>query len=207
MASSKFKHRDKDLRSEVYKQLIAIECRHKNTLVIDELGLSHGSVRIDIAILNGHIHGLELKSDSDNLKRLARQVEGYGQVVDRATLIVAERHLENALTLGVIAAKHADDNGIQFHRVRRDGTNRKVDAATLAKLLWHGEVAAELEKLGLSKKLCRAPRSTLYQELVSRLPKRTIATLVRETLKARKTWRDQKRPSLYGGLSRPISKS
>jgi hypothetical protein len=41
----------------------------------------------------------EIKSERDDLTRLPGQVAVYGQVLDRATLVVAERHCAAALTL------------------------------------------------------------------------------------------------------------
>jgi len=41
-----------------------------NALVIDELGLHHGSCRADIAIVNGRMIGYEIKGETDSLKRL-----------------------------------------------------------------------------------------------------------------------------------------
>ena len=46
-----------------------------------------GAARVDIAVINGHIRGVEIKAEADSLERLPRQVEAYGRVVDRATLI------------------------------------------------------------------------------------------------------------------------
>jgi len=42
-----------------------------DTLVVDELGLKHGKCRADIAVINGHLMGYEIKSDDDSLRRLA----------------------------------------------------------------------------------------------------------------------------------------
>ena len=33
------------------------------TLIVEELGLCEGAVRIDVAAINGSIHGYEIKSD------------------------------------------------------------------------------------------------------------------------------------------------
>ena len=211
MTKADARQRDRELREEVYRQLIALECKAKDTRVINELGLSHGSVRIDIAVVNGHIHGLELKADADTLERLPRQIEGYGKAVDRATLVTAERHLKKALQVipdwwGVVAVTSTESKRIEFRRVRFDKQNRGVDPLTLAKLMWRDEVLAILEKIELNKKFSRAPRSVLYKELVSRVSRKDLAALVRETLKGRKMWRGQRSPSLYGGSSRPISK-
>jgi hypothetical protein len=89
--------RDSDIRLAAYQRLLAPARRCADTLIVDELGLQHGAARIDIAVINGHIRGVEIKAEADNLMRLSRQVAAYGYVVDKATLIAAERHLESAV--------------------------------------------------------------------------------------------------------------
>src|SRR5262249_26817602 len=59
-----------------------------DTVLIEELGLCRGRVRVDVAVVNGLLHGYEIKSDRDSLRRLAGQVEVYGKVLDRATLVI-----------------------------------------------------------------------------------------------------------------------
>ena len=46
-----------------------------NTIVVDELGLSHAKARIDVAVINGCVHGYEIKSSLDTLNRLPAQLE------------------------------------------------------------------------------------------------------------------------------------
>lgn len=56
---------------EALKRLL--ENRHakdKKVRIIEELGVHHGTARIDIAVVNGIMHGYEIKSDQDTLQRL-----------------------------------------------------------------------------------------------------------------------------------------
>ena len=69
--------------------------QNKEALVLHELGLAHGRVRVDVAVLNGVLHGYEIKSDSDSLNRLEIQIEVYRQALQKLTLVVAERHASN----------------------------------------------------------------------------------------------------------------
>jgi hypothetical protein len=170
-----------------------------DTLVLHELGLSHGSSRVDIAIINGHIRAMEIKAEADTLERLPRQVAAYGQVVDRATLIASERHLPAAFEFlpewwGVVSARRAANGAIMFRRLRAEKANRQTDAVSLARLMWRDEVHAVLSAMGCEARLLRAPRGALYAELALRLPKPQLAALVRSTLKARTSWRDRPRP-------------
>ena len=47
------------------------------TVLFDEFAVAHGSSRIDLAIVNGELHGIELKSDDDTLTRLPEQVKSF----------------------------------------------------------------------------------------------------------------------------------
>jgi len=43
--------------------------------VVDEMGLSSHTARIDIGVINGQLLGFEIKSDRDNLDRLPGHLE------------------------------------------------------------------------------------------------------------------------------------
>lgn len=192
--------KDSDLRSAAFQRLLAHACACPDTLVLNELGLSHGASRVDIAVINGHIRGVEIKAEADSLERLPRQVAAYGQVVDRATLIASDRHLPAALGMlpdwwGVIAAKRAANGAIVFRRVREEHLNRATDPISVARLLWREEVRQALEVMGCDARLLRSPRAVLYAELARRMPKTRLAAMVRSTLKTRENWRDRRPPS------------
>lgn len=188
--------RDSDVRQAAYRRLLTHARTCPDTLVIDELGLNHGSCRIDIAVINGHIRGVEIKAEADTLERLPRQVAAYGEVVDKALLIVDPKHLASAMTMvpdwwGIIVAERGTTQGVRFRRVRPERANKGIDPLTLARLLWRPEAQAILRSLGVSERELRAPRATLYKMLVDRLPLRRLSQTVRETLKARTLWRDR----------------
>lgn len=188
--------RDSDVRQAAYRRLLTHAQACPDTLVIDELGLDHGSCRIDIAVINGHIRGVEIKAEADNLDRLPRQVVAYGEVVDKALLIVDPKHLASAMTIvpdwwGIMVAERGTTQGVRFRRVRPERANKGIDPLVLARLLWRPEAQAILRSLGVSERELRAPRATLYKMLVDRLSLRGLSLTVRQTLKARTTWRDR----------------
>lgn len=188
--------RDIDIRKAAYGRLLVHAQARPDTLVIDELGLDHGACRVDIAVINGHIRGLEIKADADTLDRLPRQVAAYGEVVDKASLIAAPRHIDAAFAIipdwwGVVVAQRGRRSGVTFHRIREERVNRMVDAMMLARLLWRPEAITILRGVGVAERDLRAPREALYQRLVAELPKRILAYKVRETLKTRSAWRDR----------------
>jgi len=188
--------RDSDVRQAAHRRLLTHAQACPDTLVIDELGLDHGSCRIDIAVINGHIRGVEIKAEADTLDRLPRQVAAYGEVVDKALLIVAPKHLEPAMAIvpdwwGVMVAEPGASRGVKFRRVRPERSNKGIDPLVLARLLWRPEAQEILRGLGVPERELRAPRATLYKLLVDRLPLRQLAKTVRQTLKARTMWRDR----------------
>jgi hypothetical protein len=192
--------RDAELRHAVRERLLHRAQQDAETLVIDELGLDHGACRIDIAVINGSIRGLEIKAEADTLVRLPRQVAAYGDVVSKATLVVATRHLEAALSMipawwGVVSAQRGLTQGVLFRRIRKERVNRNVNPLMLARLLWRPEVLALLRESGHAERTLRQPREVLYERLVAELPGRLLAKAVREALKSREFWRDHAPPS------------
>ena len=55
--------RDIDVRRAVRKKLGEQYAHDPDTRIVEEMGIWSGTVRIDIAIINGELNGFELKSD------------------------------------------------------------------------------------------------------------------------------------------------
>lgn len=201
--------RDFELRRAVHQRLLGHAWRSADTLVIDELGVLHGAARVDIAVINGHIRGLELKAEADTLTRLPRQVEAYGKVVDRASIVTTDRHVDGAMKLlpqwwGVVTAS-ASKSGVQFRRLRPERANPDVETSAVLALLWRSEAMSLLAELSKNDLPERLSRKELYAELSAILSKRAVARLVRSTLKGRQNWRDPPALLSCGDLSQPIS--
>src|SRR5690606_8431363 len=64
--------------------------------VVEELELPVAGARIDMAVINGSLHGFEIKSASDTLQRLPGQIEAYTKVFDYLS-IVTEVKYENKI--------------------------------------------------------------------------------------------------------------
>src|SRR5438874_50079 len=89
---------DQEIRHGLLRRL---RVRHRNAAgvaLVEELGLCRGQVRVDLVVVNGSLHGYEIKSDRDSLRRLAGQVAVYGRVLDRASLVVGTRHGYTAIS-------------------------------------------------------------------------------------------------------------
>jgi len=112
------------LRSAVKRKILARYENDPNTRILDELGLRHGAARIDIAVVNGIVHGYELKSDADNLKRLPRQIQIYDSVLDKVTLVVGSRHAKEAERMvppwwGIKVAAIGGSRWLRFRRCQK----------------------------------------------------------------------------------------
>jgi len=87
---------DSDIRTALLDRLQQRHQAEPDVAFLEELGLCRGQVFVDVTVVNGALHGYEIKSDRDSLRRLAGQVAFYGRVLDRATLVVGTRHLADA---------------------------------------------------------------------------------------------------------------
>src|SRR4051794_17477210 len=112
-------------------------------LVVDELGLVFDEARVDVAVVNGALHGFEIKSEHDSLARLPGQIVAYGRVFDYVTLVVGRRHAARASGLvppwwGVIQASPGS-HGATLSEVRHERLNPAVEGVAVAQLLWREE--------------------------------------------------------------------
>lgn len=158
-----------------------------DTVFVEELGLCRGSVRVDLAVVNGSIHGYEIKSDRDSLRRLSLQAETYRRVFDRATLVVGDRYLPAARLLpdwwGILHARQTA-NGLRFRVIRRSRLNRHKEARALVELLWSDQALALLEARGKARGVRRKARRFLWDRLCSELSVNEVSDAVRAHLKA-----------------------
>mgnify|MGYP007004386720 CR=1 FL=1 len=188
--------RDRDVRMALHRRVLREHHKHPNTLVLNELGLCHGACRVDIAVVNGRLHGYEIKSDSDTLERLDHQIKNYSSVLDRAWLVVGEKHLSKAMDRlpdwwGVKSVSQGPRDGISFENYRKAADNPKQDPVAIAQLLWHVEAANILRTKGASEAELRRPRAILYGLLAEAFDLQSLRDLVRQQLKERANWRDQ----------------
>jgi len=186
--------KDIHIRKTLRKILLKNFSKSKNTVIIEELGLGHGSTRIDLALVNGCLHGFEFKSDKDNLKRLPHQADTYSKVFDKITLIVEYRHAFEAIKTvpdwwGVKIAEKKTNDEVKFLTVRREKKNLSQDKLFLAKLLWKEEAIVLLEEFGLRKGLRSKTRNSIYNMLIDVADIETIQNRVRERLINRTDWR------------------
>jgi hypothetical protein len=185
--------KDSDIRQIM---LLTLDQQYKNdpdTIIIEELGLCQGESRIDIAVVNGSIHGFEIKSNQDTLRRLAGQVSIYSRVLDSITLVVGSEHLDEALKIipkwwGVVVAKEREGQ-VYLHKKRKGRLNPGPDPFAVAQLLWREEALQVLKEHDLHRGIVSKPRTILWKKLAENLPTDELMDLVRGFLKSRGNWR------------------
>jgi hypothetical protein len=156
------------------------------------MGIWSGSVRIDVAVINGELSGYELKSDRDTLGRLPTQAKIYSQVFDKMHLVVGARHEGRARRVvprwwGVISATSGKD-GVRLEPVREARPNPAPNPLTVARLLWRDEALAELEARDLAEGVRSKPVGRMHERLATVLDFPELADLVRAALKRREHW-------------------
>ncbi|MGC2475829.1 MAG: sce7726 family protein [Candidatus Sulfotelmatobacter sp.] len=160
-----------------------------DTRIVEELGLCQGVARVDLAVVNGTIHGYEIKSERDTLTRLPGQAEIYNRVLDYVTVVTAPMHADNVRKAvpewwGVWAV--VSDNGeVRLEELRESGRNSEVNPFALAQLLWRDEALQVLIDRDLAVGMRSKSRKEIWQRLASELTLEEIGSTVRACVKSR----------------------
>jgi len=185
---------DPQIREAFHRTVLRQHHNSSTTLVVNELGLVHGACRADIAVINGHMIGYEIKSDVDSLKRLSLQINTYNAIFDHSSVILTERHLDEGMRIvpdwwGVILAEEIAQGDTHFKYLKRSRKNVNTNDYSVAQLLWRDEAQEVLIKLGIRGAQLRKSRAFLYKDIVELLTPTALRRTVREYLKKRQGWR------------------
>ena len=162
-------------------------------LVINELGVGHGTARVDVAVMQPQLfHGYEIKSDYDTLKRLPVQVCEFSDVFDRMTLVVGRQHIIEAMEIvpdwwGVMCVFESLNNEIVLVNIRTPEDNPDQYPVEILRLMWKQEALDFLKKLGKDKGMRYKKRDAIYDRLASVSSVGEIKQEVFRVVKARKT--------------------
>jgi hypothetical protein len=167
------------LRQEVLAAAIP-----RRVAAIYEFWVPRSNERADVVVIDSRMDGFEIKTERDTLKRLPRQAAAYARLFDRCHVVLAERHVEDALEIlprwwGVMAIRVGDSPG--FEKVREADVNYGVDPETLVRLLWRTEVHAALCMLGAPPD-SGAGRFQMWQQLLGLIDLDALKLTVREAL-------------------------
>jgi hypothetical protein len=180
---------DRAIRKALGPLVLRRHAARRSTVLLEEVGLNQGRVLADLMVVNGSLEAFEIKSDRDSLRRLRRQVEVYGQVVDRAILVVGARYASRARAIlpkwwGLWSAAASPD-GVRLQTVReaRQNPGRRVEA--IAQLLWREDAIELLRRKGARGGLIRGPRYLMWERICELYSLEQVANEVRSRLKAR----------------------
>lgn len=177
---------DRECRDLLKRHLVA-SLIDADTVVLDELGLCQGDVRIDVASVNGELSGFEIKSPADTLTRWPKQRRVYSKVVDRAWLVATEKTLEAAQAPGwwglIRIVQTPEQLGLRV--IRPALRNPKPDAYAIACLLWRDEAIQALADLELARGVRTKPRAVAWRRLADEAPLDHLRAAVRAALKVR----------------------
>lgn len=159
--------------------------------IVEEMDLPITKSRIDMAVINGKLHGYEIKSASDTLLRLPHQISGYEKVFDYLTVVTEEKHVIKILPLvpewvGINVCSNNEKRPIKVYRKAK--LNKNKQAFYIAKLLWREEVLSILKYKNIPH--VKSLRNWLLCELLAQhITIKELSDIVREKLKARENWK------------------
>jgi hypothetical protein len=148
--------------------------------------------RLDALLVTNRICGFEIKSDRDSLSRLSRQAEAYSAVVERAVLVVGERHID-------AVRDHVPDwwniwlarrrgQVVRITKVRSGRLNPDVSALAVTSFMTREAVIAALRSRGHDRLSMRSV-DQLRQHLATEVDRREALRLARAAMLARPDWR------------------
>jgi hypothetical protein len=185
---------DIEIRRSLRERLADRHAGEADTKIVEELGLCQGVARVDLAVVNGRLHGYEIKSESDTLVRLPAQIEAYCRALEYVTIVVSPSHAEKVASLvpswwGVIrAVKRA--NLLRLVESKKPRRNPSIRPLALAQFLWRDEALQVLADRGLAVGMRSKPRLALWQRLSTAVAVDELGAIVREKLKQRRgDWR------------------
>ncbi|RYZ28033.1 MAG: hypothetical protein EOP49_41795 [Sphingobacteriales bacterium] len=191
--------KDPCIRQLLKNTKLAKYFRDGSSRVVEEMNLPVAKARVDIAVINGHLHGYEIKSASDTLSRLPGQIEAYTKVFDYLSVITEDKYAGKVAAIvpqwvGIYTCSAASG---RLTRIRQEKINRHKEGFYLAKLLWREEIEAVLNENNIAYR--KKDRNWILCELLAREIKTSeLSAIVRGKLKNRTSWRE---PSTEGCVS------
>lgn len=182
---------DADVRELLMGELHLHYKNDPNTRIINELGINNGRSRVDIAVVNGIIHGYEIKSDLDTLDRLPRQMSYYNKLFERMTIVSSRKYYEQIRELVPIwwGIKIISADRTRLIEKRKGRKKGYQDIDTLLSLLWKKELEELIDVLKYPKKMKKLKKHQLLEMFSLEADVKVIQQHVYNSLKTRENWR------------------
>ncbi|MCI1750887.1 MAG: sce7726 family protein [Megasphaera cerevisiae] len=182
------------IRKKLLNELHQEQIKDSSTVIIPELEICMGYARADIVMVNGSIHGFEIKSDKDTLERLTHQIGYYEQVFEHVTIVCGKTHVDKAKLIvppwwEVAEAIYDDTGNIVLKKIKDGSQNSVLDAASVAQLLWRDEALEALKKRGIDRGVKSKPRRFILERLIDNVSLEELLAITRHAMKARLDWR------------------
>lgn len=178
---------DKELRNILLLELNEIYKYDYNTKIINELGIDYGSSRVDIAVVNGIIHGYEIKSDVDTLNRLPRQISYYDKLFQRMTIVSTGKYYEQIMQMvpSWWGIKIVSKDNLRLITKRKGRYRNQQDKEILLKLLWKKDLEDLVDYVNLPKFYKKYRKNKLLNIFMQEVDLKTAQDFVYSTLKKR----------------------
>ncbi|MCM3363173.1 sce7726 family protein [Niallia sp. MER TA 168] len=182
---------DAKIRNLLLNELKSKYEGRKDTRIINELGLDFGASRVDVAVVNGIMHGYEIKSDLDTLIRLPRQIEYYNKAFERMTIVVSRKFVEEVKEIipSWWGIKTVSKDNTRLISIRKGRRVSQQDPTLIIKLLWKKELEGLIDYLGYPKSYKKMRKKQLLSFLQEEADFSVIKEFVYNTLKIRDNWR------------------
>lgn len=183
---------DSDIRKLLHPYLERKNKKYKDTIILDELDLCSGLSRIDIVVINGVIHGYEIKSEEDTLTRLPSQICYYNKSLEKITIATNKLHIEKIRKLvpewwGLIIINERDKQK-KISELRQARANPLIDNLSLLHILWKNELIYIADKYEI-KISPHSNKRKLRESIANALDTSILSYEVRSAVKSRQNWR------------------
>jgi hypothetical protein len=158
--------------------------------IVEEMTIPAAKARIDIAVINGHLHGFEIKSACDTLQRLPSQIEAYTKVFDFLYIVTEDKYYQRLLqtTPSWVGLYICCEKTNEVLQIRAASLNQNKNSFHIAKLLWREEIIEVLTEHKI--KFRKKDRNWILCELLSsNIDATTLSNAVRGKLKQRIDWK------------------
>jgi hypothetical protein len=188
------KMKDIDVRRALLAEMHRLHPDKNDTLVVEELGLCQGIARVDVAVVNGTVHGYEIKSERDTLVRLKSQADVYSKALEFVTIVAAPSHITGIEELvpswwGIWSATQIGE-AVCLKEQRQAQRNPSLIANAIVQFLWREEALNILFDHNLATGVASKSRQHIWDRLSSHFSVEELADMVRSKLKQRpSSWR------------------
>jgi len=183
---------DSDIRKLLHPYLKKENKKYKDTIIVDEFDLCSGLSRIDIAVVNGVIHGYEIKSEEDTLKRLPNQINYYNKSLEKISIATNKFHLKQIRESvpkwwGLIVIKNDSKKNV-VTELRKAKNNPLLDGNSMLHILWKDELISIIDKYEIEVGV-HSNKRKLRESISNSLGISILSHEVRSALKSRQNWR------------------